>query len=140
VHVSYELCATLMKAGADLNVIDSIDGTPLEIAISNDSLDGVRSLLSARLQYPDTVKRALCTFGDDGDLPLHRALHARSAEITQVLVDAGVDVNAPNQNGTVPLLIAVGYNDINCARVLLQNKNTTSNLNIALCYATHHGK
>jgi ankyrin repeat protein len=138
-EVSPALCSALVQAGAHLDVSDSI-GTPLHIAIAHYSLDVVKALLSAHSRFPDTVSRALLTYNHHGDLPLHTALHARSAHVIQLLVDAGVDVDAPNQHGTFPLVLAVRYNDTASARVLLQKKPNKRRLGDALIYATHHGK
>lgn len=118
---------------------DSI-GTPLHIAIARYSSDVVEALLSAQHVFPDAVSRALQTFNQNGDLPLHTALHARSAYVTQLLVDAGVDVDLPNKHGTFPLVLAVRYNDTASARVLLQKKTVHTHLGDALMHATHHGK
>lgn len=136
--VSPELCAALVRNGALLDVTDG-NGTPLHTAICEHSPGVVEALLSARDRFQETVSRALLVYNQFGDLPLHSALHARSTLVVRLLVDAGVDVNTPDQLDTGPLVLAIHNNDDDSAKVLLQGDSTVTSLNTALLHAVHYG-
>ncbi len=56
---------------------------------------------------------------DFGVMPLHSALAGRHVEVCRILVGAGADVNAPQQEGYRPLHQAVEHNDTELVEMLM---------------------
>ena len=107
-----ELMRVLSEAGADATLGTDEDTSPLMVAAGlgqvpaetrvapEESLAAVEFVLSlgANVNRVNAVGRTA----------LHGAAHIRSDEIVQVLVDHGADVNAADQRGITPLMIAEG--------------------------------
>lgn len=85
----------LVKAGADVNAIDSAGETPLHGAAACGQADMVKYLLSAGAN-PNIAEAV-------GLTPLHWAASHGNVETAQALVVAGADVNVKNQRGNTPL-------------------------------------
>ena len=62
---------------------------------------------------------------DDGQTPLLMALEASkdSSKISKILLDAGADPNAPNQDGDSILQVLIRKKKIKSAEILIENGN-----------------
>ena len=82
----------LLANGADINVQGMFGHTPIVFAVSNNIKDVVEELID---------NRALTDYVDEyGNTLLHLA---RSGEVAQLLIDAGLSVHAENKKGDKPL-------------------------------------
>ena len=112
------LALFLLERGADPNVPDSIGRTPLHAAVETGKADLVKALLehgadpNARLtQAPFVFKGDFISYGRYvGATPLWLAAAARvpDPEILQAIAGAGGDPGMPADDGTTPLMAAVG--------------------------------
>ena len=98
----------LQSQPAELDAF-SFDGwTPLHPAAFFGRTDTVRALLSAGARHDLLARNA------QANLPLHAATAGRRAEIVELLLAAGADVNAPTAQGWTALHLAAhgGYLDL----------------------------
>ena len=112
------LAIFLLEQGADPNVPDSIGRTPLHAAVETGKADLVTALLAhgadpnARLvEAPFVFKGDFVAYGRYvGATPLWLAAAARvpNVDILRHLADAGGDPGAAADDGTTPLMAAVG--------------------------------
>jgi ankyrin repeat protein len=103
-----EIAAQLIKAGARLNARTKTGITPLYGAVSAGKEEMVNLLISKGARANEST--------DDGAIPLHAATKRNIAEM---LVAAGVPVNARNKYGFTPLHIAANYGHVEVADFLL---------------------
>ena len=86
----------LIERGGDVNAM-SEDGTPLHCAANGDSVECIRLLL----EHGADVKARL-----DGWTMLHYAMqHKKPRDAARLFIEAGVDVNAVNDEGWTPMHI-----------------------------------
>ena len=112
------LAIFLLDQGADPSTPDSIGRTPLHAAVETGKADLVQALLThgadpnARLiEAPFVFKGDFVAYGRyRGATPLWLAAAARvpNADILRRLAAAGADAGAPADDGTTPLMAAVG--------------------------------
>ena len=91
--------AFLLENGANINVRDTIDQTPLIIASQNGCTDIVRMLLDAGA---DIHHR-----NDQGENALISAAQEGHIDTVKFLLEAGADVNQSNADGETPLDLAI---------------------------------
>jgi ankyrin repeat protein len=113
-----DLAIFLLEQGADPNLADSIGRTPLHAAVETGKADLVDALLAHGADPDARFVAAPFVFKGDfvsyerfvGATPLWLAAAARvpNVEILRALVDAGGDPEAPADDGTTPLMAAVG--------------------------------
>jgi ankyrin repeat protein len=103
-----KIAAQLIKAGANLNAGTKTGITPLYGAVSEGKVEMVGFLISKGAIVNEAT--------DDGAVPLHAVTKKNIAEI---LVAAGVPVNARNKYGFTPLHIAAYYGHVQVADYLL---------------------
>ena len=132
------LAIFLLEQGADPNVPDSIGRTPLHAAVETGKADLVQALLeqgadpNARLiEAPFVFKGDFVAYGRYvGATPLWLAAAARvpNVDILRALAAAGGDPGAAADDGTTPLMAAVG---------MVQNEARQADESEALALVTH---
>ena len=112
---SNEIVDLLLKAGADLQAVDSGGQTVLSTACMSPGNNKTVALLLAAGANP---KKA----DNSGATPLHFCAMFGDAEILNTLLDAGVDVNAVDDSGLTPLMYstAEGDDDIDKLKLLIK--------------------
>lgn len=90
-----ERIQALLTAGANINVRNNFDATPLLIAISQQRPD-IALLLLARGAHPSLADH-------QGSTPLHLAAMGDNKDLIRALIDRGANVNAADQYGVTPL-------------------------------------
>ena len=98
---SLDVLKMLVKAGADVRVTDNKGYTCLTLAVANGRTETVRYL--AGLKDVDVNHS-----GDKGHTALHLAGGEDYAEVAQLLIDAGADIETRNEKGRSPLQWACG--------------------------------
>ena len=97
--------AALLEAGSDPGARDDLGRTPLDLAPGTNRLT-VSALLDAHagrtVLFPNTSDAY-------GHTALHAAARANSPELIAALLDAGADIEALDNEGNTPLLLAAGY-------------------------------
>jgi len=143
-----DICTALVSYGSNVHADDV---SPLHRAVSQNSPSIVAALLSARLKFPDTVRRSLAVVDDEtGFMPLHTAVSHGYLECSQQLVNAGADVNAVCQDvisgksNVTALEMAVVTRNKEAVQLLLQSPSCQidkvgSRESTALLHATTRG-
>lgn len=130
----------LIKAGADLEIQDEDEQTPLTTAMNNCNLEIVEELILSganvdrkvygipMIMFTDLldVIRILLDNGadpdasQDGETALFRHSRWADVEIIEELLAAGANVNVQNKYGHTPLYEAVSNLNLECVKVLLE--------------------
>jgi len=127
------LMKLLLSAGADVNIKDQQGRTPLHQAVLNNHKEIVELLLAHDADMNIKDQRGwtpldyarLGKFKDIIELfsvkvtSLHGALQLGDLARVKALLEQGVDVNAKDENGRTPLLLAARNNDVNTAKLLI---------------------
>ena len=115
------LVRTLLDAGADGSIEDSEGHTALETAIVHGEDSG--RLLQTLLAHPSTEPLAFRVSAGWWRTPLHLAARLDKPEHIRLLFEAGggdLDVNAEDERGRTPLVLALVENCANAFAVLMQ--------------------
>lgn len=111
---------TLIKKGADVNIIDEDGMTPLHRAILK---KGNRAILKKSKKL---VKRLIKAKADVnvadkyGRTPLYLAAKDNKIEIAKILIRAKANVNIDNEDGKTPLFLTIQNDDTKMAKVLIR--------------------
>ena len=89
----------LLENGANINIRDTIDQTPLIIAAFNGCRDIVKMLLDAGANIEHK--------NDQGENALISAVQEGHIDTVKLLLDAGADVNQTNTDGETALDLAI---------------------------------
>tara|TARA_R110000868_G_scaffold355845_4_gene617431 strand:+ start:721 stop:2013 length:1293 start_codon:yes stop_codon:yes gene_type:complete len=116
-----KLLPTLIKKGADVEVINKFGVTPLLCMVLANSYEGTQILLDASAN-PNVTKPKT------GGTPLFFAAQMNNLKIVQALINAKADVNRTNSRGLTPLFIACVKNAKEVSALLL---NSGANPNIS---------
>ena len=103
----------LVEAGADVRVTDTGRYTCLILAVCDGRTDTVRYLLSlpeVDLNHQDR----------DNYTALHIAVHFKHADVVQVLIDAGADIETKNDKGHSPLHVASILGELKAMTMLVK--------------------
>jgi len=109
----YDIVTLLLEAGADPNVTDEDDYTPLATAVSRG--------------YPGTVSALIKGGADpdisdpDGETTLHTAVARDNADVLQALLSASENPNKVNSNGWSPLHSAINFGRRENVEVLVRH-------------------
>ena len=109
------MARALLAFGANVNARDCTGQTPLLTAVQYGSTAMVKLLLEKNADM-----KAKST---DGMAVLDAAMHKKPEPVESMLslvVEAGVDLNERNIQGMMPLAVAVGFNFLTAARLLLK--------------------
>jgi ankyrin repeat protein len=101
----------LIGHAADIEASDDEGHTPINRAVQCRNIESVQELFKAGAD--------LFTVDEDGNTLLHLAF--RSAPITQFLIEQKADVNAVNNEGRTPLMIAAVRGTLPSAMLLWRN-------------------
>ncbi len=108
---SLDICESLLRKGADINIQDRHNCTALHYAAINNYL----YITDMLLYYgADPNKKTY-----DGTTPLMAAVWAGNAEVTDMLIQAGADINIADENGYTSLLLAAQNGDTLISRLLI---------------------
>lgn len=105
-----ELVQILLENGFDPMQQNTYNMTPIEHATGMNSVEIINLLVSkgAGLQVPSSR------------LPLlHRAAGSRGAEVLHYLLDRGFEIDAKDNTGRTPLMMAVDFGNLEAARALI---------------------
>lgn len=106
----------LIAAGADLNLLDKEDTTPLMTACLNGQTKGSKvALMLLRAGANAKVVR------DDGMTALKFAVKRSTPEVLQALIDAGTAVDGPRGTDLTALMIAARADNVKALQVLIEN-------------------
>ena len=111
-----EIVTALVTKGANPNIGDKSSWTPLDYAIKYSKIDTISALLQSPYQL-DCVQKLPSPV-----IPLHLACEKSTAEVVDVLIQYGVDVNG-NHNGMTPLMVACKRGHYGIVQRLLQEPN-----------------
>jgi len=109
---NFEIIKSLLNKGFDVNK-DTNGNSPLKAAVLSGNTDLVRLLIE---QGADIHK----PLNPSGTTILHQAAQSGIAEVIQVLVEAGHNINAVDTKGNSPLYVAVLSKQIDSVHELLR--------------------
>ena len=96
-HADAEVVRKLCALGFDIDIFDESTVNALYLAIKTGNSDMVSELISKGILTPDHRR---------GEVALHYAISSERIDIIQKLIALGIDVNASNETGAYPLLLA----------------------------------
>ena len=108
-----EIAKLLIEHGADVNVTDILDNTPLDDAISKNNTEIAKLLI----EYGADIN----VKGDYGKTPLHDAISKNNVEIAKLLIEHGADVNVKDYIGYTLLGYAVSNNNAEIVKLLIEH-------------------
>ena len=127
----------LVQAGAELRVTDTNGDTCLIAASSEGHTETVRYLVGLGQVDADQVG------APDADTALHEAVGGNHADVVQVLIDAGADIEKKDSEGRTPLLLACEEGYLDTVKVLVRAgadlRVTDSNGDTCLIAASSEG-
>jgi serine/threonine-protein phosphatase 6 regulatory ankyrin repeat subunit A/serine/threonine-protein phosphatase 6 regulatory ankyrin repeat subunit B len=97
----------LIKAGANVNVLDSKGATPLFCAVAKGKTEVVIHLIG------NGADVNLCEGGPFSFSPLHAAVQCGNLKVMDCLIKAGANMNVRNSKGATPLFCAVAEEKTN---------------------------
>ena len=102
----------LLEKGADVNLADKYDRTPLHFAASSDNLELVKYLVEqgADVNAKDNEESSV----------LHEAAFSRNLELVKYLVEQGADINAKDDEGSSILHRAAHSGSLELVQWLIQ--------------------
>lgn len=108
-----EKAVILIEAGADLNVKDGHYQTALIYAMEKKNMPVIKAMLKAKPNLELQTKWMT---------PIWFAIHDGNFELVKMLLEAGANVNSPNENGETPIFVSASTGDADMMKLLLSHK------------------
>ena len=115
-----EVVTALVTKGANPNIRDGSGWTPLDYAIKHNQIDTISALLQSPYQL-DCVQKL-----PTHEIPIHLACEKSTAEVVDVLIQYGADINRKH-NGMTPLMIACKWGHYGIVQHLLKTQKVIVN-------------
>jgi serine/threonine-protein phosphatase 6 regulatory ankyrin repeat subunit B len=116
----YEVAKLLLSKSLPINAMDDYDATPLFYAVIYEN-SRVENL------YRDNRGRLIINDKAEEETPhksmLHIVAEMGDKKLAKTLMDKGMDINIPDEEGLTPLHYAVIYNQIDVAEVFIKGKS-----------------
>ena len=107
-----QLAQQLLDMGEPVDLIDSSDRTPLEVAIVSGQTTAAEFLID---NGADPLRE-----DHGGSVPILLAAGNGQEDIVRILLECGADVNHTHERGWTPLLLSLFYNHGDTARFLME--------------------
>ena len=120
----------LLEAGADKHVADTLNYTPLHIAVQNNRLEVVDYLLSINC---DVNRRGIACF-----TPLHIAANHGYVEIIEALTKHGAYIDCQDSSGNTPLILTARTGQYLAMKALIKAGCNINKVNHDGCTALHY--
>ncbi len=117
-HWYPKLLLSLINNGADVNIIDDEQNTPLQIAFQRDNIEIIMALLDRGADVNVSDK--------EGNTPLHLACEKGNIELVNKIINKGADINTSNGNQYTPLHLACKNGNVELVNKLI-NKGADVN-------------
>ncbi|NLK45745.1 MAG: ankyrin repeat domain-containing protein [Treponema sp.] len=111
---SEDICNLFIKAGMDVNEVDSA-GTPMLCNAARAENKNIVLLLLENGADVNAVSK------DRGYTPLMDAVWRKNAEITDIFIKNGADLNVVSNDGQTALILAVGSGSVKICELLARN-------------------
>lgn len=122
----------LIKFNAEVNWISDLTVSPFYVAIEKGQLNIVQYILE---KYPSLVNSSIDTLGTK---PIHLAVKFRHAHIVKYLIETcKCNCDILDSDGLSPIMVAVQYNDIHSALLLLDYHVDLRNCTVDHRYCIH---
>ena len=115
-----EIVTALVTKGANPNIRDESGWTPVDYAIGHNNIDAISALLQSSYQL-DCVQKLLAH-----EIPIHFACEQSTAEVVDVFIRYGADVNRKH-NGMTPLMVACKRGHYGIVQRLLKSQKLIVN-------------
>ena len=115
-----KIVTAMVTKGANPNIRDKSGWTPVDYAIEHNNIDTISALVQSPYQL-NCVQKLLAH-----EIPIHLACEESTAEVVDVLIQYGADVNRKH-NGMTPLMVACKRGHYGIVQHLLKTQNVNVN-------------
>ncbi|WP_422410919.1 MULTISPECIES: ankyrin repeat domain-containing protein [unclassified Endozoicomonas] len=115
----------LLNAGADIEILNNQQHSPLHLAIINNYPEAVKLLIESPARISERL-RIINQEDSQGNTPLHLAVLARNTKVVTLLLSNGASQERSNNYGFTPLYLAAINGTQDAIKVLLDWKSAIS--------------